>query len=45
MRTATTTIAARLLGSVARPVRPTALAWSWPQLVLWWPRAVRPVTG
>ena len=41
-----TAIAARrILCSVARPVRPTGLAWSWPELGLWWPRIARPVTG
>lgn len=43
MSTATTV--RRSLSSIARPVRPTVLAWSWADLVLWWPRAVRPVTG
>src|SRR4051794_8369683 len=43
MSTATTV--RRRFSSLARPVRLTVLAWSWGGLVLWWPRAVQPVTG
>ena len=43
MTTATTV--RRSLVSLASPVCPTVSAWSWADLVLWWPRAVRPVTG
>ncbi|WP_404390964.1 hypothetical protein [Humibacillus xanthopallidus] len=28
----------------ARSSRPVVLAWSWPDLVLWWPLAVRRVS-
>ncbi|HET7800932.1 hypothetical protein FHX52_4256 [Humibacillus xanthopallidus] len=43
MSTATTV--RRRLSSLARPVPPTVLAWSWAGLVLWWPRTAQPVTG
>ena len=41
----TATAVSRSFSPLARPVRTTVLAWSWADLVLWWPRAVRPVTG